>query len=284
MARKRMIDPSFWVDEKLGTVEPRVRLLFMGLISQADDEGRLNGHPALIRSLIYAYDYDITVADIESWLSLLAERSLILRYEVHQQKYISISNFKKHQTINRPQVSKLPEPIIEQSVNDQCVVTDASPTSHAQYNLREVKLSEDKGTEEKEIPALASDQNGHKERIRILCNQMNIQGFTTYILDIVYSYIGMADIEVIEAAIKKSQNKPQTYLTNTLNGMINNDRITKAEQLLPVRGGRNAEHGGGAEGVQPGRHSNAGGSRHEGESKSYASVWDDELPMSEVSG
>src|SRR5690606_18570742 len=87
------------------------RLLFMGLISQSDDEGRLNGHPALIRSLIFPYDHQISVDDVEEWLTLLAadERKLIIRYEVDYQKYIWIPNFKKHQTINKPQKSKLPE-------------------------------------------------------------------------------------------------------------------------------------------------------------------------------
>lgn len=52
--------PKLLEDEKLGELSPSVRLLFMGLISQADDEGRLKGHPGLVKSLIYPYDMDIT--------------------------------------------------------------------------------------------------------------------------------------------------------------------------------------------------------------------------------
>ena len=55
-----MIDPGFWIDEKLGTISPLARLLFMGLISNSDDEGRLPGHPALIKSQVFPYDADIT--------------------------------------------------------------------------------------------------------------------------------------------------------------------------------------------------------------------------------
>jgi DnaD/phage-associated family protein len=113
MARKRMIDPGFWIDEKLGTCEPMARFTFMGLISQADDEGRLNGHPALIKSLLFPYDYGISPEHVEEWLNTLHSKGLIVRYEVSGQSYISIPKFLKHQTINKPTKSKLPAPPLE---------------------------------------------------------------------------------------------------------------------------------------------------------------------------
>lgn len=105
-----MIDPNFWIDEKLGTCDPMERFTFMGLISQADDEGRLNGHPALIKSVIFPYDYGITTEQVNEWLTTLHSKGLIMRYEVSGQSYICITNFLKHQTINKPTASKLPAP------------------------------------------------------------------------------------------------------------------------------------------------------------------------------
>lgn len=233
MARKRMIDPSFWVDEKLGTVEPRGRLLFMGLISQADDEGRLNGHPALLRSLIFAYDHDITVVDIEGWLILLAERKLILRYEVDSQKYIFIANFKKHQTINRPQKSKLPEPFSECSVNGSGVVNDESMEDHAQKKLKEGNLKEEKLKEEKGREDTATDVDYQKDSILSLINELKYEGYTLHDLDEIYSFIGVVDIEVIEAALKKSTGKhsPVKYSVSALKGMLK-EGVTKKEYLF----------------------------------------------------
>lgn len=151
MARKRMIDPSFWDDEKVGQLEPCNRLLFMGLISQADDEGRMNGHPALIRSAIFPYDEEITISTIDKWLGRLHELGMIKRYEINGQKFLALINFLKHQTINRPQPSKLPpppddgmreqSPIIEQSLNDHGRISDDS-------RLKEEKLREEKGRED----------------------------------------------------------------------------------------------------------------------------------------
>ena len=109
MARKRMIDPGFWTDEKLGMMPRDVRLLFMGLISNADDEGRLSGHPALIRSTVFPYD-DLQIADVEAWLQTLHDSGLITRYVVNEQQYIHVTNFHKHQTIKKSQPSKLPPP------------------------------------------------------------------------------------------------------------------------------------------------------------------------------
>src|SRR5690606_27598230 len=109
--------------------------------------GRLNGHPALIRSLIFPYDHDITVLDVESWLTLLAapESKLIIRYEVDHQKYIWIPNFKKHQTINKPQKSKLPEPLPEYYGSPTVVIHDSDGSDTAQKNLKEVKGREEEG-------------------------------------------------------------------------------------------------------------------------------------------
>lgn len=108
MARKRMIDPSFWIDEKLGMLDVISRLLFMGLISNADDDGRLVGHPSLIKSIIFPYDQDITVVDIITKLQELAKLNMIILYKNNNQSYIQVTHFKKYQTINKPTPSKYP--------------------------------------------------------------------------------------------------------------------------------------------------------------------------------
>lgn len=275
MAEKRMVSKSISISEKVNLLPDMFdMLLFTWLIPHTDDFGRLTGSPAKVKALVVPM-LDKSIKDVDRSLTELHKADLIEWYEIDGNKYIQIVNFERHQTgLHKRTLSKIPE-----CPGDSRKFPEIPPQGKGrEENLTEGNRTEGKGT------SAPSDQNGHKERIMALCNEMKIQGFTLYTLDIVYSYIGMADIEVIEAAIKKSQNKPQTYLTNTLNGMIINDKITRAEQLLPARGGRNAEHGGGTEGVRSRGTSNAGTSRHEGESKDYGSIWDDDSPMSEVSG
>ncbi len=145
MARKRMIDPAFWTDEALGACDPTTRLLFMGLISQADDAGRLRGAPALIRSQVFPYD-DMTVADVDTMLDKLHRRRLIVRYGADGQSYIWVRSFEKHQTINRPTESRLPPPPDDTTHGG---LTEDSVSHHGALtpNRREEKLREEKGIE-----------------------------------------------------------------------------------------------------------------------------------------
>ncbi|PRX39551.1 hypothetical protein CLV97_1234 [Planifilum fimeticola] len=160
MARKRMIDPNFWTDEKLGTCAPLARYTFMGLISQADDAGRLNGHPALIKSQVFPYDYDITPDHVTAWLNQLEQKGLIRRYEVDGQSYICIPKFLKHQKINRPSESKLPAPpdtFNEGSVSTHESLTEPSPRI-------EKKTTEEKRTTTEQIEDDVDNDSNQADR------------------------------------------------------------------------------------------------------------------------
>ena len=80
-----------------------------------------------------------TEAEVEEWIAELATRKLIIRYEVGSQKYIAITNFKKHQTINRPQASKLPAPVLDESQPIHGTFSDQSMNDHAQGKGKEGK-------------------------------------------------------------------------------------------------------------------------------------------------
>lgn len=107
MPRIRTVKPEFWSDEKLASMPRDARLLFIGLLNFADDEGRMRGSPMLVRAQVFPYDLDV---DAESLLRTLAERSVIVRYEVESESFIWIRNFTKHQKIDRPSKSAFPAP------------------------------------------------------------------------------------------------------------------------------------------------------------------------------
>lgn len=151
MPRKRMIDPSFWSDEKLGECTRDERLLFMGLISNADDEGYGRANPKLLRSSIFPYD-DLRVSDLEKWLSRLGGLQLIALYEVNGQTYYYLPNFTKHQTINKPVKSAIPKPTgIE---GDQMTSDYGSPTVvlPEDYRSATVALPPKRNRREKNTP------------------------------------------------------------------------------------------------------------------------------------
>ena len=110
MARKRMIDPLFWDNQELGKCSFMERLLFLGLISNADDEGLGHGTPMRIKSIIFQYDDGLRASDVEKGLKKLQALGFIELYEVNGNQYYWVRNFLKHQTINKSSPSKNPKP------------------------------------------------------------------------------------------------------------------------------------------------------------------------------
>lgn len=92
--------------------------------------------------------------------------------------------------------------------------------------------TEQNGTEEEGNGMPDPDSNPHKNRIHKLINECEIREYNLHHLDVIFSYIGVVDIEVIESAIKKGQRKHVNYAVNALQGMVR-DGIKKKEQVLP---------------------------------------------------
>lgn len=121
MARARNIKPSFFINEELVECRFETRLLFIGLWTLADREGRLEDKPKKIKMALFPADN----IDIELSLNELSEHGFIQRYEIDGEKYIQVIAFKKHQNPHRDEkASTIPEFIIEKhsasTVQAQC--------------------------------------------------------------------------------------------------------------------------------------------------------------------
>lgn len=106
--RIRTIKPELWHDQDLQLLPIPCRLLFIGLISNADDEGRLEGHVGLIRSRVFPADDDVSNRKVEGWLNTLDQHDFIGLYQVEGRPYIEIVNWQKHQKVDKPNPSDLP--------------------------------------------------------------------------------------------------------------------------------------------------------------------------------
>ena len=113
MARSRNIKPGFFANDLLAEVPPLGRLLFAGLWTLADREGRLEDRPKKIRAQIFPYDE----CDVDALLGELARRQFIQRYEVGGLRLIQVTTWQKHQNphIKEP-ASTLPAPGQHQAV------------------------------------------------------------------------------------------------------------------------------------------------------------------------
>lgn len=94
MARARNIKPGLFKNELLVEQSLFVRLMFIGLWTLADREGRLEDRPKRIKLELFPYDQD----DTNEALSVLAENGFIERYQADGKSVIQIVNFLKHQT------------------------------------------------------------------------------------------------------------------------------------------------------------------------------------------
>lgn len=109
MARIRSLRPEVWDDEAVGSVCRDARLLFVGLITQADDEGRFRARSALLRARVFPYD-DLSAHEVDAWLEALHAAQLIVLYEVAGERYGYLPGWRSNQKIDRASASRLPAP------------------------------------------------------------------------------------------------------------------------------------------------------------------------------
>lgn len=108
MARIRSIKPEFWHDRKLARACSRdARMLYAGLWNHADEHGRANGDPAVIKGQVFPYD-DVDVAAL---LAELVKARRVLAYEVDGDPFLFLPKLHEHQRLDTAKVaSKFPEP------------------------------------------------------------------------------------------------------------------------------------------------------------------------------
>ena len=94
MARARNIKPSFFLNEDIVELPCEARLLFIGMWTLADREGRLENRPKKIKMSLFPAD-DINVSE---QLSNISKYGFIELYNVDGIDVIQITNFVKHQT------------------------------------------------------------------------------------------------------------------------------------------------------------------------------------------
>ena len=106
MARARNIKPGFFRNADLVELHFEARLLFIGLWTLADREGRLEDRPKQIKMEIFPADS----VDCDALLEQLAATGMVARYEVDGKRYLQVVNFTKHQNPHRDEkASTMPD-------------------------------------------------------------------------------------------------------------------------------------------------------------------------------
>lgn len=95
--RKRMISPTIWDDPEFISLSIPSRLLFIGLISNADDEGRLRGNPAYLKKMIFGYDRMSILKVGKLRDETVQKMKNVVLYQVNGEEYIELKQWRKHQ-------------------------------------------------------------------------------------------------------------------------------------------------------------------------------------------
>jgi hypothetical protein len=152
VARIRTIKPQLWGSGDVTPLSRDARLLFVGLISMADDDGRFLAAINAINGYVFPND-ELAPSQVRKWMKEIVTTGAIHLYTVDGITYGCIPNWHKHQVINRHTPSPLPNPDIEcfprSSFKTHGALTEDSVSAHVPTHDR--KGREGKGREGKSL-------------------------------------------------------------------------------------------------------------------------------------
>lgn len=136
MARNRMLNPEFWLDEDVAKLSAHARLLYMGLWGICDDNyATFPNRPEWLKAQVFPYEG----VDMGSLLKELEQAEKIIRFTIENKEFFYLKNFFKYQKIDRPSAPKYPE-----YTTTQQPLGEDSTSTRSEVKLKEDKLKEDK--------------------------------------------------------------------------------------------------------------------------------------------
>jgi len=107
----RILKESIATSDNLNSCSPEAQMLFIRLITRADDYGRFEARPSIVRGFCYPLALDrISDEDIVGWLSELQNNRLLQIYQGEDEvSYLYLVNWERHQRV-RNKRSRYPQP------------------------------------------------------------------------------------------------------------------------------------------------------------------------------
>jgi hypothetical protein len=149
MSRKRSLSPTIWEDPSINKLSRDGRLAFIGIISNADDDGYLRGDYGSLKRLIFGFDDDSK----KEWYDELKKFKGLHFFEVNDETYVHLVNWEKYQVQKSDRrlaslCPKCPKCIVSVGqVEDKCRAGGGQVADKEKRS--EVKLSKEKRSEVK---------------------------------------------------------------------------------------------------------------------------------------
>ena len=101
MARIRSIHPGIWTDERFACLSMAGRLLFMGIWTEAWDDGVFEWKPLTLKMRIFPADN----VDVGAELAALEAAGCVMKFQANGRDYGAVRNFQKFQRPKSPNSS-----------------------------------------------------------------------------------------------------------------------------------------------------------------------------------
>ena len=211
MPRARNIKPSLFKNEILGEEDPLLTLLFIGLWTLADREGRLEDRPKRIKAELFPY----REIDVNGYLTELERLLFICRYTVENIPFIQILTFSEHQhphKTEKPSVIPSPPENINQNKEMLCNgnVTVKTPKSNGSCPA-DSSNTDSSNTERESANAPLTKKASRLQKDWVLSDKLR-QWTTEYIQDKGIKTINIDDEELKFYNYWTSKSKDATKL------------------------------------------------------------------------
>lgn len=177
-----MIDPCIWESEQVQSLSPAQFKLYIFMISQADDDGRLKVSIPLFKTRVHPLD-EYSIDNFRSDMEMIITSGLMLSYRCGTDWYMAHPNWRKYQYIQKAIPSKLPAP---EKGEATLLLPYSSGTPINQMNRIELNGKEENIPQKKLAPekhhvaenVLMTDDEVEKLKAKFPDYEKRIQGFS----------------------------------------------------------------------------------------------------------
>lgn len=120
----RLLREGIVDSERLDAVSADAECMFYRLLVVADDFGRMDARPAILRARCFPLKETLSATKIESWLTELANFRLILRYEATSRPFLAIGRWDQRVRSN----GKYPPPSADEWLSYVGQLSDICPS------------------------------------------------------------------------------------------------------------------------------------------------------------
>ncbi len=168
---RRMIDSEIWFNEKVASLPDAGRLLFIGIFSTADNEGRLRASPKYLKSHIFPYD-DKSLEQIRELKDQCAKLGLIRVYSKNTREYLDIPGWYEHQSIRKDRFKRSDLPAFEEADSQPPPIVQPTSNQHPTKLQPLVGLNKGRGRGTKLSTPLANAKGARKKQADPTVNEI----------------------------------------------------------------------------------------------------------------